>query len=104
MPTRKGQPVLHGHEGIMTSVAFSPDGKTVLISGNDNTAQLWETATGREILGPTDLPIDAGGHRHGVSIPPPLIRPELLSAVKADAEVLLRVFEKRAAMGTLAAG
>jgi 2-polyprenyl-6-methoxyphenol hydroxylase-like FAD-dependent oxidoreductase len=36
-----------------------------------------------------DLCTDASGRRHGVSIPPPLIRPELLEAVKADADALL---------------
>ena len=29
---------------------------------------------------------DATGRRHGVSIPPPLIRPELIAALKADAD------------------
>ena len=32
---------------------------------------------------------DGTGRRHGVSIPPPLIRPELIEALKADAETLL---------------
>ncbi|MEI8152683.1 MAG: FAD-dependent monooxygenase [Hyphomicrobiales bacterium] len=32
---------------------------------------------------------DAGGRCHGVSIPPPLIRPELIAALKHDAETLL---------------
>jgi 2-polyprenyl-6-methoxyphenol hydroxylase-like FAD-dependent oxidoreductase len=32
---------------------------------------------------------DASGHRHGVSIPPPLIRPELIAALKRDADSLL---------------
>ena len=32
---------------------------------------------------------DAGGRRHGISIPPPLIRPELIAAVRADADRLL---------------
>jgi 2-polyprenyl-6-methoxyphenol hydroxylase-like FAD-dependent oxidoreductase len=36
-----------------------------------------------------DLCTDAQGRRHGVSIPPPLIRPELLVALKADAEHVL---------------
>jgi dipeptidyl aminopeptidase/acylaminoacyl peptidase len=30
-------------------VAFSPDGKTVAVGGDDHTIRLWETATGREI-------------------------------------------------------
>ena len=32
---------------------------------------------------------DASGKRHGVSIPPPLIRPELIAALKQDAAALL---------------
>jgi len=40
---------LTGHEDKVTSVAFSPDGKTVLSGSDDNTLKLWEVATGREI-------------------------------------------------------
>ena len=36
-----------------------------------------------------DLCTDASGRRHGVSIPPPLIRPELIAALKRDADALL---------------
>jgi len=36
-----------------------------------------------------DLCTDAGGKRHGVSIPPPLLRPELLRALKQDAAARL---------------
>jgi 2-polyprenyl-6-methoxyphenol hydroxylase-like FAD-dependent oxidoreductase len=36
-----------------------------------------------------DLCTDAGGRRHGISIPPPLIRPELIGALKRDADALL---------------
>ena len=36
-----------------------------------------------------ELCTDAAGRRHGVSIPPPLIRPELIAALKTDAEALL---------------
>jgi 2-polyprenyl-6-methoxyphenol hydroxylase-like FAD-dependent oxidoreductase len=37
----------------------------------------------------TGLCTDATGRRHGMSIPPPLIRPELVAALKADADALL---------------
>jgi 2-polyprenyl-6-methoxyphenol hydroxylase-like FAD-dependent oxidoreductase len=35
--------------------------------------------------GLTDLCTDISGRRHGVAIPPPLIRPELIEAVRSDA-------------------
>ncbi len=38
-----------GHPGYVRSVAFSPDGKTALSGSDDNTATLWDLATGREI-------------------------------------------------------
>jgi 2-polyprenyl-6-methoxyphenol hydroxylase-like FAD-dependent oxidoreductase len=40
----------------------------------------------------TDLPqlcTDASGHCHGLSIPPPMIRPELIQEIKAQAEAML---------------
>jgi 2-polyprenyl-6-methoxyphenol hydroxylase-like FAD-dependent oxidoreductase len=39
--------------------------------------------------GLADLCTDPSGRRHGVSIPPPLIRPELIDAVRSDADRLL---------------
>ena len=36
-----------------------------------------------------DLCTDAAGHCHGISIPPPLIRPEITARIKADAHRLL---------------
>ena len=40
---------LFSHNGNVTSVTFSPDGKTMLTGCWDNTARLWDVATGRPI-------------------------------------------------------
>ncbi len=37
------------HDGVVISVAFSPDGKYVVSGGGDGTARVWEAATGTEI-------------------------------------------------------
>jgi WD40 repeat protein/serine/threonine protein kinase len=34
------------HEGLITAIAFSPDGKSVLTGSKDGTARLWDAATG----------------------------------------------------------
>ena len=41
--------VLMGHREPVTSVAFSPDGKTLASTSWDQTARLWDCATGQEI-------------------------------------------------------
>jgi DNA-binding beta-propeller fold protein YncE len=38
-----------GHTGAVVSAVFSPDGKQVLTASWDNTARLWDAATGKEV-------------------------------------------------------
>jgi len=38
-----------GHTGVVTSVAFSPDGKKIISGSWDNTIKLWDIASNRGI-------------------------------------------------------
>ncbi len=54
----------------MTGIAYSPDGRRIFSASADQTAKLWDTATGEEMLtlrghanGLTGLAIDRVGRR-----------------------------------------
>ena len=42
--------LFHGHSAIVTSVAWSPTGKQIVSAGNDQSAQVWDAASGKLLL------------------------------------------------------
>jgi WD40 repeat protein len=40
--------ILRGHRGLVQTIQFSPDGRTIVSGGADGTVRLWETSTGQE--------------------------------------------------------
>ncbi len=50
LPRRQTRPYgIGGHADYVLSVAFPPDGRTLLTASDDNTVQLWDAATGDSI-------------------------------------------------------
>jgi hypothetical protein len=46
--TGKERTVLAGHRGVVLSMAFTPDGKTLAAGASDGMIKLWEVVTGKE--------------------------------------------------------
>jgi WD40 repeat protein len=51
MPVSQPDVVLNGHDGVVNSVAFSPDGTRIVFGGTDGTVRLW-TLDGKEVAVP----------------------------------------------------
>ena len=45
---------VQGHQSVVTSLAFSPDGRLLLSGSRDRTVRIWDTPSGREIVAPLD--------------------------------------------------
>ena len=43
---------IHGHERIVLSVAFSPDGRRIASASRDRTIRVWDATTGEIVAGP----------------------------------------------------
>jgi WD40 repeat protein len=46
--TRKQLQQFRGHDGVIRSLCFMPDGKTLVSTGDDETTCFWDTANGKE--------------------------------------------------------
>jgi WD40 repeat protein len=47
LPARRLRTTIEGHRGLVWGLTFTPDGRTLLTTGNDGTVRTWDPATGQ---------------------------------------------------------
>jgi RNA polymerase sigma factor (sigma-70 family) len=90
--TGKEQRRIEGQRGLIESLTFTADGKTLISGGQDSVIRLWETATGKE------LP-PAGGLRTSVSWL--ALSPNGKMLAYPDKDIRLRDLDPEREVGTL---
>jgi WD40 repeat protein len=59
-----------GHTGLIRHVAFAQDGRTLVTAGNDGTARVWVTSTGKELAVVRPGAAESRGGMEGGLAPP----------------------------------
>ena len=50
IPFKKSHAILKGHKAKISTIAFTPDGKTLVSGSDDETIRIWDTSTGNQLL------------------------------------------------------
>jgi 2-polyprenyl-6-methoxyphenol hydroxylase-like FAD-dependent oxidoreductase len=73
---------------LLLSIPIPADNEGLAVARGRRCCYIWYRPAD-EATELVDLCTDAGGRRHGLTIPPPLIRAEIIAALRADAHKLL---------------